>query len=690
MRPGTGVWKMARLGVALVLLAGAGMFLMSEPTPPFTASDKAYYASEATVNFVRPGLTFKITNVQIAADGTVSARFTITDPRGLGLDRTGVQTPGTVSSSWLLAYIPKGQTQYVSYVMRTQTSPITGVAARQPTADTGGTYTVNGEGDYTYRFGTKLPADYDRTATHSVGVYGSRNLTEFDLGTNYDDDVYTFVPDGSRVTVTRDVIKTATCNKCHASLGLHGGSRKSMELCVMCHYTNVIDPDTGNSVAMDVMTHKIHAGHELPSVAAGGSYKIIGFNQSVNDYSHVGFPADGLSRNCQMCHESGMGAAQENAWLTNPNRLACGSCHDNVNFATGANHVNLPQFNDNQCKNCHIPEGELDFDASIKGAHVVPHRSTLSNGIVLKIVSVENLKPGQKPTVNFTLTDKKGTVLDASKISRVAITIAGPTTDYVASFPGQSTPGYLQESAAAARLNGSTYSYTFNNALPADAKGTYAVSMEGRVSETLLAGTLKQLTQNFGADNPIMYVSVDGSQVVPRRTIVDQAKCNACHGQLTLHGENRNQISTCIMCHNPVQNDASRRTAAVMPAESIDMSLMIHRIHAGEEQTRDYTIYGFGNTPHNYNGIAFPTSLARCTMCHVDGTQNLPVKAVAEKKDVRGLLNPVKPVAAACLGCHTSIEAASHALANTTVLGESCGVCHGVNSDFSVAKVHAQ
>ena len=27
---------------------------------------------------------------------------------------------------------------------------------------------------------------------------------------------------------------------------------------------------------------------------------------------------------------------------------------------------------DNLCANCHIPQGEIDFDASIKGSHVVP------------------------------------------------------------------------------------------------------------------------------------------------------------------------------------------------------------------------------------------------------------------------------------------------------------------------------
>jgi OmcA/MtrC family decaheme c-type cytochrome len=149
-------------------------------------------------------------------------------------------------------------------------------------------------------------------------------------------------------------------------------------------------------------------------------------------------------------------------------------------------------------------------------------------------------------------------------------------------------------------------------------------------------------------------------------------------------------VEQCILCHNPLTTDAARRPAGEMPAESINMALMVHRIHAGSSQTRDYTIYGFGNTPHNYNGITSSAPLAACNMCHVGGSENVPVAAVADIRDPRGFMDPVKPATGACLGCHTSRDAAAHALANTSALGESCGVCHGDGKSAGVGKVHAR
>ncbi len=58
------------------------------------------------------------------------------------------------------------------------------------------------------------------------------------------------------------------------------------------------------------------------------------------------------------------------------------------------------------------------------------------------------------------------------------------------------------------------------------------------------------------------------------------------------------------MCHNPVETDAARRPRLNAVRKRLNFALMIHRIHGGKSQARYYTIYGYGNTPHNYNEIA--------------------------------------------------------------------------------------
>src|SRR5262249_26825983 len=152
--------------------------------------------------------------------------FTLTDPQGLPLDRTGVQTPGAISISFVAAHIPAGQTQYVDYITRTQTGAVSGTVT-QAASENNGVYAASGDG-YRYTFSTKAPAGFNASTTHTIGIYGSRDLTAFDLGTNYASTTFNFVPNGSAVSVTRDVIRTQSCNRCHDQLSAHGGSRRGV------------------------------------------------------------------------------------------------------------------------------------------------------------------------------------------------------------------------------------------------------------------------------------------------------------------------------------------------------------------------------------------------------------------------------------------------------------------------------
>src|SRR5262249_28630339 len=141
-----------------------------------------------------------------------------------------------------------------------------------------------------------------------------------------------------------------------------------------------------------------------------------------------------------------------NNWITSPNRAACGACHNDVNFATGKNHVNLPQVDDAQCTNCHIAQGELEFDASIRGAHTVPDQSATFPGMNFTLTKVVNGGAGQKPTVTFTVKNNQGNGIPisyfTSNAGSLSLTLAGPTSDYGYTSFGTdvTTPGYVTES----------------------------------------------------------------------------------------------------------------------------------------------------------------------------------------------------------------------------------------------------
>ena len=356
---------------AILLLVLVASALLSGPEPRhFTVHDRAYYLDPKEVAFIRPGLVLKITGAAVAPDGTITAAYTVTDPAGLPLDATGVTTPGPISVSFVAAYIPTGTSNWLTSTTRVQKSTITGNSANQPAADSGGKTTTISIGSYMYTFGTKAPANFNPTQTVRIAAYASRDLTAFNLGTAHDNNVFTFVPNGSPVTNTHDIVATKSCNRCHDPLSAHGGARLIVPLCITCHNpggdgVQTVDPDTGNSIDFEVMIHKIHMGAQLPSVIAGTPYQIIGFNNAVNDFSNVVFPAN--IENCQMCHEvsayprkSTVGIAYAQAGLP-PSPL---NVDANNNVIAGSNNSDTPA----------APPypGSADSTAGPAGATVVP------------------------------------------------------------------------------------------------------------------------------------------------------------------------------------------------------------------------------------------------------------------------------------------------------------------------------
>ncbi|MBE7561165.1 OmcA/MtrC family decaheme c-type cytochrome [bacterium] len=610
-----------------------------------------------------------IVDVSLPADNKPIITYSLLDGNGQPFDPA---TPG-LSLRWTIARITtdgltNNGTRYDNYIRN---------AAGQPTYDSGGTVTPLGNGQFTYKFKTALnitnPAE-----THVIG--GQIEVRALGIASN---PIYTFRPDGGVVSVTREVTITQTCNSCHDMLAFHGGGRREYGLCVLCHHPGPIDPESGNPIDMANMIHKIHRGANLPSVQSGTPYQIIGHNNSVNDYSKVVFPQD--IRNCVVCHNGSQGVFHRQV----PSRLACGACHDNIDWTQ---HMG-GQATDAACRFCHQETGP-EFGPSVAGAHTIPTKSTQLAGLKGEILEIQNAVPGSAPVVRFKLYNNAMQPIDINSLNRMAITMAGPTKDYEV---------YVTEVArGSARLvteTTGTYAYTFGTTIAATATGTYAFALEARTNPRELSAGKAHSSVRESLDNPIAYVDVEGGTPVPRREVIDYNKCMTCHEELVLHGANRVEYLYCVMCHNPLATDYSQRPAGTLPPSTIDFKTMIHKIHAGSHLTKGYKVYGFGQALHDYSEVHFPAVLNNCEKCHKPGTQFAPTPAGTINQIITAtglpsgaIVSNLGPTTAACTGCHDTDAAAAHAQSNTGSPSgvEACGVCHGQYRSEAVDVVHAQ
>ncbi len=165
--------------------------------------------------------------------------------------------------------LPKNQDEYTAYTTKANSGPA--VPSTNPTGSRCRRRLTNlGPGQYQYVFAHQgAQSGFDATATHTIGIYASRDLTDYNLGTNYASTTFNFVPNGTAVTKVHDVIRTASCNSCHDQLSFHGGTRRGIEMCVLCHTHQLLDTSTGTRSHLKVMIHQIHMGASTPSVMAG-------------------------------------------------------------------------------------------------------------------------------------------------------------------------------------------------------------------------------------------------------------------------------------------------------------------------------------------------------------------------------------------------------------------------------------
>lgn len=640
------------------------------------------------LRFSGPGLVVTVLDAGID-DGGVSVDLRLADSAGRALDRDGLLTEGAVSVSLVAGYLEERAAdglplQYVSYTRRDVA--FDGGTFAQNATDTGGAWSELeplGSGRYRYRFATRAAVGANAGKTHSIGLYATRTVQSVRY---VDNEVFHFRPDGQPVVKRRELVTNQTCNTCHTRLEAHGGARRDVELCVMCHTdTADLDPDTGNSYDFKKMVHAIHRGSSLPSVDAGTPYRFVGFMNREFDYSHVKYPGD--LDTCEACHQG----PQADRWKTNPSAANCSGCHDRTWFADAfpppgyTLHFAGPRP-DTQCLICH-QDGSI-APTSVK--HVSPLRDATRLEVKAAIWSVPAAPPGARPTVTFGV-DVNGQPREAltARLSRLRFVFAGPNTD-IARFTSETAENapdcalVTDGGACLQRLDAGVFTYRANLTMAPTDVGSFTVGLE--VCATTDAGV------RWCAVNPTAPFAVTDATATRRRQDVTLGQCNACHQNLAAHGGTRTHTDHCVLCHggNLVENVATPVDGGAVTAPSANFKDLVHRLHAAAE---------------------YPSPLNHCQKCHTASASVLPLPAgvLPSRSEVRtcasapadgGLTCPTAslavtpvfepPTAAACTGCHFSVAASAHALLNTTPAGvEACAVCHAAGRTAGVDSVHA-
>jgi OmcA/MtrC family decaheme c-type cytochrome len=381
------------------------------------------------------------------------------------------------------------------------------------------------------------------------------------------DVVYDFVPQTGLppgpADASREIVATAKCNECHRQLGgipgdapessgagFHGGNRNDTRYCVVCHTdqrrygrteatidpatltftssTNLVDGRaTGN---MPNNIHHIHMGEFL----AKKNYNYGGLV-----YNETLFPQD--IRNCTKCHDgsatSTAQTAQGDNWKNLPSRLACGACHDGINFATGQGvtiadamqgltsspqgHQGGPQADDSLCTLCHKsdaidlahlpvtppnPSNALAVaggSANTNSAWIASNTSRLPAGAIKVTYEIQSvsLNAGRQPVMVFRMLQDGARVDFNAPGTKPEIWdnfFGSPSVQYVFSVPQDGVAGRTDFNASASGYlrsiwNGTSSGTGQGTLSGPDPNGFYTVTLTGVTippSATMLTGGL--------------------------------------------------------------------------------------------------------------------------------------------------------------------------------------------------------
>jgi OmcA/MtrC family decaheme c-type cytochrome len=246
-------------------------------------------------------------------------------------------------------------------------------------------------------------------------------------------------------------------------------------------------------------------------------------------------------------------------------------------------------------------------------------------------------------------------------------------------------------------------------------------------------------------------MTATGNGNTARRTVVDNAKCNSCHGQLgvspSFHSGARNNGAGCAFCHTP-----NTPGGHGVGGWSVSEKNLVHGIHASAKRAQAYSYGATATNPGGFQEVTYPGVLKDCQQCHVAGSYDFSASANSAaapnllwttETNIDMTLSPAlglspwvktlvpgglanfsttvagaftatgnlvsSPISSSCFGCHDSATALSHMqlnggslyqpVAKVSVSGtsdrslgfskvEACAVCHGAGRDNDISLMH--
>lgn len=472
-----------------------------------------------------------------------------------------------------------------------------------------------------------------------------------------------------------DSIPVRTCKSCHNNEG----------------YAAFVSPTDGTTRVPDQIVRRVHGVH----MGEGLSNPVNTDPKTglFKDYTEVVFPAN--VKNCTACHV-------DDRWKTQPSRLACGACHDNIDWATGKSvvkgkhdHGGGPQANDAACSACHTPDtGGLKPVAVVHKVDPPAFKHTVE----LSLTPPANGKfyvAGEKPKVTITVKDAKtGAVIDpktivepkdAQKVAdnewrRGYLFVSGPRTQTKPVLTTAAKPNpaktyasndfrvLLDPAKEDPKLSRSATAITYQLDDVANLKpGTYTAWVEVMPSAPLGGWALANF--QVGTDKQDLLIATN---------------CTSCHSDTRMHGAFfavQFNPDICKNCHDyerqaPGKTQWTDRNAGFGAGP---FARRVHGVHFGRYLDKPKEVHA----TVDYSEVIFPQDVRNCTKCH------------DPKGSPRWKENPSR---IACLACHDKDSAISHASLMTQDATpadpwsgdekETCNVCHGPGKEFSPDKVH--